>query len=410
MTTRREFICTGAAAMAVLRRADGADDAVYPGWRPGELDIHFIHTGVGEQTFFIFPDGTTMLLDCGDTHHAKYMRDVPPLPSAERCGGEWVSRYLRRLTPRREIDYLMVSHWHGDHIGDPSLGCWKNAKGEQICGITAVADDFRFRRYFDHQFPDPGRYAHDPDPEAYARFQTWLAKARAAGLDAQPFRVGALDQIRLQRDAARYPQFHIRNLCANAVVWDGKDGSVDCGAEHVKSGRKTIHENRLSAAIRIDYGRFSYYTGGDNELELHRADGTPFSWERRVGETCGPVDVAKTNHHAGTHAMSPEFCAAVRPRVWLSSVWQANMVDHHSLKPMCSRELYPGERYVCFGHVADKVKTVAAAYGDDIAPAGHAVVKVAPGGDVYEVFTLDARDESMRILARRQFASCGRRG
>ena len=29
----------------------------YPGWNPGELDIHFIQTGVGEQTFFIFPDG-----------------------------------------------------------------------------------------------------------------------------------------------------------------------------------------------------------------------------------------------------------------------------------------------------------------------------------------------------------------
>ncbi|MGN0832864.1 MAG: ComEC/Rec2 family competence protein [Kiritimatiellia bacterium] len=409
MTTRRTFIRTGAAAaaLAALGRAHGGAAATCPGWRPGELDIHFIHTGVGEQTFFVFPDGTTMLLDCGDTHHAKYMRDVPPLPSAERCGGEWVSRYLRRLVPQREIDYLMVSHWHGDHIGDPSLGCWRNAQGEQICGISAVAEDFRFRRYFDHQFPHPGRYALDPDPEAYARFQAWLAKARAAGLDAQPFRVGALDQIRLQHDAARYPQFHVRNLCANAVVDDGKGGTVDCGAGHVQSGRRTIHENRLSAAIRIDYGNFSYYTGGDNELELCRADGTPFNWERRVGEACGPVDVAKTNHHAGTHAMSPEFCAAVRPRVWLSSVWQAAMVDHHSLKSMCSRTLYSGERYVCFGYIADRVKAVAAAYGDDIAPAGHAVVKVAPGGDAYEVFTLDAHDESMRVLARRAFVSRG---
>jgi len=94
--------------------------------------------------------------------------------------------------------------------------------------------------------------------------------------------------------------------------------------------------------------------------------------------------------------------------VWLSSVWQAKMVDHKSLKPMCSRTLYPGERYVCFGYVSDAVKDVAAAYGNDIAPGGHAVVKVAPGGDTYEVFTLAAEDESMRVLARRAFVSGGR--
>ena len=107
--------------------------------------------------------------------------------------------------------------------------------------------------------------------------------------------------------------------------------------------------------------------------------------------------------------MSPEFCAAVRPQVWLSSVWQPRMVDHKSLKSMCSRELYPGVRYVCFGYVAEKVRDVAAAYGADIAPAGHAVVKVAPGGATFDVYSVAASDESMRVLARRSFVS-GKRG
>ena len=410
MKTRRDFILEGFSAAClptVVGCRTGEDGGAAPAWKPGELDIHFIHTGVGEQTFFIFPDGTTMLLDCGDTHHAKYMCDVPPQPSAARCGGEWVSRYIQRLIPQREIDYLMVSHWHGDHIGDPSLGRWTNAKGEQICGLTAVAEDFQFRHYFDHQFPHPGRYAMDPDPEAFDLFQRWLGKARAAGLDAQPFKVGALNQIRLLKNAARYPKFSVRNLCANAVLWDGKAGVVDCGAAHVKSGRKTIHENRLSAAIRIDYGGFSYYSGGDNELELYDADGKPYNWEARLGRACGPVDVAKTNHHAGSAGMSPEFCRALKACVWLSSVWQANMVHHKSLEAMCSRTLYPGERCVCFGFIADRVRDVVSSYGGDIAPAGHAVVKVAPGGGTFDVYSIDASDESMRVLAKRSFASRG---
>ena len=407
--TRREFMKTGAATMIAssLGCTSYTSLGAYPGWAQGELDIHFIHTGVGEQSFFIFPDGTTMLLDCGDTHHEKYMKDVPPMPSAGKCGGEWVSRYIQRQIPGREIDYLMVSHWHGDHIGDPSLGCWRNAKGEQFCGITAVADDFRFKHYFDHQFPHPGQYAQDPDRQAYALFQDWLTKAREAGMDARPFRVGAINQIRLQRNAAQYPEFSIRNLCANAVLWDGGNGVIDYGAEHVKSGHRTINENRLSSAIRIDYGNFSYYSGGDNELHLYDAKGMPFNWEERIGRVCGPVDVAKTNHHAGTYAMSPGFCAAVRPRVWLSSVWQAHMVDHHSLQSMCSRNLYPDERYVCFGYVAETVKDVAKVYGNDIAPAGHAVVKVAPGGANYKVYTLDATTEDGQVLACREFVSRG---
>ena len=220
------------------------------------------------------------------------------------------------------------------------------------------------------------------------------------------FKVGALNQIRLLHDAAAYPQFEIRNIAANAVIWDGKDGVVDVGRTHAeKTGKDAIHENRLSAAIRIRYGAFSCYTGGDNELTMVGADGREFNWEAMIGRRVGPVDVCKTNHHAGKFGMSPEFVKEVRAQVYLSSVWQARMVDHKSLSAMCSRELYPGERIVCFGAIAESRKDVAAAYGADIAPAGHAVVKVAPGGATFDVYSVDASDESMRVLARRSFVS-----
>jgi hypothetical protein len=104
--------------------------------------------------------------------------------------------------------------------------------------------------------------------------------------------------------------------------------------------------------------------------------------------------------------MSPAFVRQVRAKTYLSSVWRAKMVDHKSLSAMCSRELYPGERIVCFGYVADSVRDVAAAYGDDIPPVqGHTLVKVAPGGDTYRVFVIDAADESMRVLYSRTFDS-----
>ncbi|MBQ1336712.1 MAG: hypothetical protein IIY32_00195, partial [Thermoguttaceae bacterium] len=38
----------------------------YRGWQEGELDLHIIHTGAGDNAFHVFPDGTTVLLDAGD--------------------------------------------------------------------------------------------------------------------------------------------------------------------------------------------------------------------------------------------------------------------------------------------------------------------------------------------------------
>ena len=37
-----------------------------PAWKEGYLDLHHINTGRGSSAYYIFPDGTTMLLDAGE--------------------------------------------------------------------------------------------------------------------------------------------------------------------------------------------------------------------------------------------------------------------------------------------------------------------------------------------------------
>ena len=82
--TRRNFLAAGVAlgmagyGKVAAREALPCVGERYPGWRQGELDIHFIQTGTGEQTFFIFPDGTTMLLDCGDFYWEKWADHTIP--------------------------------------------------------------------------------------------------------------------------------------------------------------------------------------------------------------------------------------------------------------------------------------------------------------------------------------------
>ncbi|RPI20839.1 MAG: hypothetical protein EHM61_26170, partial [Acidobacteria bacterium] len=38
-------------------------NAPLPPWTEGTLDIHQINTGRGNAAFFVFPDGTTLLVD-----------------------------------------------------------------------------------------------------------------------------------------------------------------------------------------------------------------------------------------------------------------------------------------------------------------------------------------------------------
>lgn len=401
MTTRRDFVKSTVAAGAFglcsgcLSGTLGSGSR-YPGWRPGELDIHLIHTGVGEQTFFIFPDGTTMLLDCGSTSRPdNYVAAIPPKPSAALPAGEWVSRYIGRLVPKKEIDYLMVTHWHEDHYA----------------GIPAVGRDYCFRTFFDHQYPLRRMYASDVNEKTYAEFMNWLASARANGMVEVPFEVGARNQIALRHDetGAYSGLFEVRNIAANGVVWDGLKGVRNCAAEHLKAtGQKKLAENMLSAAIRIRYGKFTYFSGGDVEKDFVAADGTTYSYEGLVGLRVGPVDVCKTNHHAYWNAMKPPFVRAVRPQAFISNSWSPNQINDRNLPTMTSRELYAGERTVFFGCVPEEKRRAYAGrdFMKDVASAsGHLVVKVPPGGGTFRIFVLTADDESMTVLQSHEWTS-----
>ena len=56
------FAVAGGSQLVAIENSDAQERV--PPWKKGEFQIHFIHTGVGESQFLIFPDGTTMLLDC----------------------------------------------------------------------------------------------------------------------------------------------------------------------------------------------------------------------------------------------------------------------------------------------------------------------------------------------------------
>ena len=405
-----------------LARSKGASELneALPAWKPGELELHFIYTGCGENMFYRLPDGTSILNDTGDAYRPKDVAYTPLLPSSTRLGGEWVSRYIQRVYHEKFIDYLIFSHWHDDHIGHAGFGRDSTPEmdyrykvtgdGRKVDGFLCVAEDFGFRRYLDHQYPARGTY--NSQGSCMKLVAPWVDEQKKKGLVAEPFKVGALDQIALLRDPAKYKGlFSVRNVCANGVLWDGADGVRDFAAETVAAtGDGTLPQNMLSMGFVIQYGKFRFWTGGDIQPSFLKKGFTtkngPVNYEAEVGRRIGPVTVCKTNHHGCGDAMCGDFIRAVRAQVYVTCVWSHWHIDKGTMGRMASRTLHPDFDPVIVPNFmpTDRaeefrdwpfMKNVPPETRDGV----HVVIKVAPGGESYRIFLVDARDESMRVRA-----------
>lgn len=420
MIDRRGFLGSSVLALAGTALAAGKKTERWRGWKPGEFQIHMIHTGVAESQFLVFPDGTSMLVDCGD--HPALTRlelSVPVKPNPGRLAGDWIARYVRRVNPRGDcVDYLEPSHWHADHTGSPgwtSLAPSKVKTGLVRSGFGLAAEQLHFSRAVDRGWPDYD----DPLPPGHGESPGVIDHMRAVygflakrdGLTVERFRLGAKDQIVCRHGAAA--DFSVFNLCGNGRV-ALRDGSVrDFYADLRRDGWKSdrLNENALSLGHVFSYGRFRYFTAGDASEWYCFRSGVRRELEEDLADALEPVSVAKVCHH-GHHCMPAKLVAALRPQVWLASVWDQLHMTPDTLRRLSDRAAYGGRKdvLVCPGVFPRERmdRESSEPYFRDLAPeclggGCHAVVTVAPGGALFDVDFLSAEDESLRVVGHRSF-------
>ena len=381
------------------RQAEGP----FPPWSAGTLDIHHISTGKGSATFFIFPDGTTLLVDAGaatrpDPH-------ASPRPNDSRAPGEWIARYIKRMHPSRELaslDYALITHFHSDHMGFPSPDAATSASGSyKLTGITEVAEHIPVRTMIDRGWPD---YDYpvplDSEPmDNYRAFLQW--QSRHQGMQIERFRPGRNDQIVLRRDPDQYPEFEVRNLTANGAFWTGTGSAIRQQFPPLETlaPEDFPSENMCSLSLRLSYGRFEYYTGGD--LTGIPKIGHP-EWqnmEAAVARALGPLEVHVVNHHGSIDPASPPFLAALRPRVHIVPAWSITHPAPSVLKRLLSKRAYPGRRDVFIVRFREETQATIGARARQVksGEGGHIVVRVAPGGDNYRVLVLDDSAETYEV-------------
>jgi hypothetical protein len=94
------------------------------------------------------------------------------------------------------------------------------------------------------------------------------------------------------------------------------------------------------------------------------------------------------------------FLSTLRPRVELISVWSADHPGQNVLARLLSTRLYTGPRDIFATNMSAANKEVIGADLDKLkSNQGHIVVRVAPGGDSFRVFTLDNSAETYKVTS-----------
>ncbi len=319
-------------------------------WAPGMLDIHQISTGRGNSALFILPDGTTLLVDAGAAGDG--LPETDPHPDATRTPGAWIVRYLKRHLPAGagSLDYALITHFHPDHMGqllstsplDPS-GTYK------LAGITEVAGSYPIHTLIDRGWPD---YAY-PAPltdSATANYRRFIDARTKTGMTVERLMPGSSSQIRLRHDAAKYPDFEIRNIIANGEIWtgSGRPNSPFISAARRRSPQRTGQTRTcaVSASAYVSAGS-RYFTGGD--LPGVADPGFP-AWhavEPAIAPVIGHVDVHVVNQHGSMGEESEPFLAALRSTVLIVPSWAPSHPAPDVLKRIMNSRLPANRRATC---------------------------------------------------------------
>ena len=232
----------------------------------------------------------------------------------------------------------------------------------------------------------------------YLNFVKWSIEN--TGMKMERFIPGTNEQFTLVNEPEKYKDlFEIRNIVSNGEVWTGVGKETrHFFPEKIPQG-EFPDENKCSAGIRISYGAFDYFNGGDltGRLPMYTQEWKDI--ETPVGKSVGPVEVCEANHHAWIDAMCDSFISSVRPQVFVIQVWNVRHLSLNVFQSLLSQGLYPGKRDIFPTNIPEVTK---AYLGESdlnklTGKGGHVVIKVSPGGSQYKVILLTTDDESLII-------------
>ncbi|UBM58541.1 hypothetical protein LAG90_17195 [Marinilongibacter aquaticus] len=384
----------------------------YPKWQEGNLEIHQISTGRGNAAFILLPDGTTLLIDAGaldpTSPRVQSPRNTAAKPNDSRQPGEWIARYVRNFMERSglspQLDYAQLTHFHDDHMGALSSVSPKASEGNYfLTGITELAAYLPIGKIIDRAYPnyDYPVVQNSPMMENYKQFVKWQSGHK--GLRFEQSKAGSKDQLVLKYKPETFQDtFEIRNIVANGKLWTGFGSNTKNLFPDLGDLDKSLYpsENMCSIGIRISYGAFDYFSGGDMPGNLRFGRPAWQDLETPVSQVVGPVEAMILDHHGNRDAINANLLANLRPQVFVIPTWSSDHPGHNVIDRIYDQNIYSGNRDVFATDMLEANKLVIGNLLDRLkSDSGHVVIRVMPGGQKFWVYILDDRDEKMTIKA-----------
>ncbi|MBO6170290.1 MAG: hypothetical protein J6O51_10035 [Bacteroidales bacterium] len=372
-------------------------------WKKGTLDIHCINTGRGESMFYVFPDGTTMLVDAAGSLLKKHKHmPTEPKPDSTMSSGQAIINYIRHFAPKGHadsIDYFLLSHYHTDHMGDAKKFLPIHPEGKfLLSSICEVGSTIPYKRLITRGDPTEVKSSNCAREESisnFARFVNWSVKAN--GTKYEFFDPCSDTQIVPVRGKVK--DFKVHNLAANGrfrTAPDSDEWTTNMPPKAVLDSlgdpKAYPGENALSTVFILSYGPFDIFAGGDLQW-AHRDLHDYFDMEAPVSGLCHKVEVMKASHHCTKGANGPEIMNVLRPDAVVAHVWRdvqpnpETLDNIYAANPDCKVFLTNLHKDNIVRDYLDRFASTS----------GHIVIRVANGGKTYTIYTLDDTDPSYRI-------------
>jgi len=228
------------------------------------LDIYFIDVEGGQSTLIVSPTGESLLVDAG--YAGNEGRDPGRVVAAATAAGV------------RRIDYLLITHFHADHLG----------------GVPELAKRLPIATFVDHVTPPD-----TTEPRVVEPFRAYAA-VRASGrhINAKPGHRIPLKDVEVQVVSSA------GEVVAAPLAGGGQPNPL---CEPAARPPAEPLENPRSTGIHLRYGRFRF-------LDLGDLSGGPLYSLFCPANRLGPIDLLLVPHHGGADVASPAMFA-VRPRV-----------------------------------------------------------------------------------------------
>jgi len=229
------------------------------------LDITFIDTEGGQATLLVTPSGESLLIDAG--FPGNNGRDSDRIVAAAKKAG------------LKKVDYLLVTHYHLDHVG----------------GVPEFAAKFPVGTVIDHGDNTETTKMAQAIEASYRK----VIEAGAKRLTVKPGDLLPLKDIRVEVITARGERI------PKPLKGGGQKNPL-CGQEARRADDTT--ENGRSIGVLITFGKFRFVDLGD------------LTWNKELDISCpdhyiGPVDLYLTTHHGADQSGPAAIVHGLKPRV-----------------------------------------------------------------------------------------------